>query len=145
METAVHGAQKWQNNQVVDRRLQRFASVAPSNEPLELGWSPFTSVLCIGANDDHLGLPIPFSSNTWGGRHAFQALIRPWLQKGRHDFPICTLASRLKKNDANANVDPLFKIVGWAPRSDFAEFLPPDDEPPPTSEGTARVDDDVPF
>jgi hypothetical protein len=145
METGVHGGLKWHNDRIIDRRLQRFALVAPSNEPLELDWSHYTSVQSIGMSGEYVEQPVTFSSTTWGGRVAFQLLIRPWLQKGRLYLPICTLGSKPKKNDVNGNIDPVFKIIKWVPRSDFDAFLPPDDEPPRTGGAAAAVDDDLPF
>ena len=146
MDTAAHGSVRWHNDRITERRFQSYAHVAPSNELLESGWSPSTSVQCIGISGEYVEQPLTFSSPTWGGRNAFDSLIRPLLQQGKLSFPICTLGSKPKKNDANGNIDPVFRIVGWAPRSDFAAFLPPDDEPRPTSGGAAPpVDDDIPF
>ena len=55
METGVHGTVKWSNDRIIDRRLQSLSHVvAPSSEPLELGWSPYTSVQCIGTNGEYV-------------------------------------------------------------------------------------------
>lgn len=145
MDTAIHGTVKWSNERITERRTQSYLRVAPTSEPLELGWSPYTSVQCIGANGEYVEQLVTFSSTTWGGRNAFHGLVRLWVRKGQREFPICTLGSKPKKNDPNGNVDPTFMIVGWALRSDFAAFLPPDDEPPPTSGEAAPIDDDLPF
>ena len=66
METGVHGGLKWHNDRIIDRRLQRFALIAPSNEPLELDWSHYTSVQCIGMSGEYVEQPVTFSSTTWG-------------------------------------------------------------------------------
>ena len=145
MDTAMHGAVKWSNDRSVERRLQPYARVAPSKDALELGWSPYTSFQCVGANGNYFGQLMTFWSSTWGARYAFRSLIRPWLQKGRREFPICSLESKAKKNDVNANIDPIFKIVGWAPRSDFTAFLPSGDELPPTGAVVEAIDDNIPF
>jgi hypothetical protein len=146
METALHGSVLWSNDRtIINRRLNRYAAVAPSREPLENGRSPYTQFQCVGASGNYVGQLMTFSSSSWGGRHAFQALIRPYLQRGKREFPICTVGSRPKKNDVNGNFDPVFTIVGWAPRDDFAAILPPDDEPPPSSARAAPIDDDAPF
>jgi hypothetical protein len=163
MDTAMHGAVKWSNDRTItERRLERYATVAPSRESLEVGWAPYTQFQCVGASGSYDRQLMTFSSSSWGGRYAFHALIRPWLLRGRLEFPVCALGSKPKKKDPNGIVDPLFKIVGWAPRSDFAEMLPPDGESPPTSAATAvgheariaratpgnaiePIDDDIPF
>ena len=146
METAQHGSVLWGNDRtIIDRRLQRYAVAPPSREPPKGGWAPYTQFQCVGTNGIYAGQLMTFSSSSWGGRHAFQALIRAYLQRGKREFPICTLGSRPKKNDVNGNFDPVFTIVGWAPRSDFEAILPPADPPPPSSGGAAPVDDDLPF
>ena len=139
MDTAAHAEVKWNNDRTKTlRRLNRYAVVAPSRELLELGWLPYTIFQCSGASGNYIEQLMTFTSSSWGGRLAFQALIRPWLQRGRLEFPICTLGSKPKKNDVNCNIDPVFKNVGWAPRSDFTPMLPPDDEPPLTSAAQPR-------
>lgn len=140
MDTALHGAVLWSNDRIIDRRAERYAVVAPSRESLKMDWSPYTQFQCIGDSGDYVGQLMTFSSSSWGGRNAFHALIRPYIQN-RRDFPICTLGSKPKKNDVNGIIDPVFAIVGWAPRSDFAAMLPPDDEQPLTrgAVGTERA------
>ena len=148
METALHGSVLWSNDRtIINRRLNRYAVAAPSKEPLENGRSPYTQFQCVGASGYYVGQLMTFSSSSWGGRLAFPPLIRAWLLRGRLEFPICTLGSKPRKNDVNGNIDPVFKVVGWAPRSDFAALLPPDDAPPPKPERAAPVvdDDDTPF
>jgi hypothetical protein len=146
METAQHGSVLWGNDRtIIDRRLQRYADASPSKEPLKMGWSPYTIFKCVGASGIYSGKMMTSSSSSWGGRHAFYALIHPYILRRKLEFPICTLGSRPKKNDVNGNFDPVFTIVGWAPRSDFEAILPPADQPPPSSGSAAPVDDDAPF
>jgi hypothetical protein len=148
METAQHGSVLWGNDRtIIHRRLQRYADAPPSKESLKAGWAPYTQVRCIGASGIYSGQMMTFSSSSWGARHAFFTLIHPYMLRRKLEFPICTLGSRPKKNDVNGNFDPVFTIVGWAPRVDFAAILPPDDEPPPSSAtaGPDDDDDDTPF
>jgi hypothetical protein len=37
VDTALHGAVKWVNERIIDRRVQPYARTAPSNQQLELG------------------------------------------------------------------------------------------------------------
>jgi hypothetical protein len=170
METAVHGSVRWEDRMIVERRIERYADTPPSDEPLDAAWSPYTAVQCIGNDTDHIGRLMTFTSSSWGGRRAFSALLGPYLRKGRREFPICTLGTRPKKNDPNGNIDPLFTIVGWVPRSDFADMLPPSTSPPllldaakpaleppkapseptpskakPKARGGKVIDDEIPF
>jgi hypothetical protein len=157
METAQHGSVLWDDRTIVDRRLQRYADISPSREPLKMGWAPYTQFQCVGASGNYVDQQMTFASSSWGGRHAFFTLIRPYTLRRKLEFPICTLGSKPKKNDPNGNFDPTFTVVGWAPRSDFTPMLPPDDEPPLTGGAVARiamaksgtaseaVDDDAPF
>ena len=109
-------------------RLTRYSSASALVENL------------LGENDDVLEFVL-------GRTACLLCLVYPPLHPLRRklEFPICTLGSRPKKNDVNGNFDPVFTIVGWAPRSDFEAILPPADQPPPSSGSAAPVDDDAPF
>jgi hypothetical protein len=53
--------------------------------------------------------------------------------KQRRQFPICLLETKAQ-GDENRNIDPIFRIVAWSDRSNFAELLPP-----PPEEGAAAI------
>jgi hypothetical protein len=157
MPTALHGAVLWgEDRTIIDRRLERYEDSAPCGRQLAVGWSPYTQFLAVGADERHRGQLLTFTSSSWGGRRAFHALLGPYVRKGKAEFPVCTLSTRPKRNDPNHNIDPVFSIVGWSARENFAELLPPPAEllePPkttlelPKSRTTAAdtVDDRIPF
>jgi hypothetical protein len=48
------------------------------------------------------------------------SLLTPFARKGELEFPIVKLTS-MQRHTA----DPSFAIVGWVPRGDFGELVPP--------------------
>jgi hypothetical protein len=153
MPSAVTGQVLWQDRKIAERDIGRIHDgYAPPRE-IRLGWNPYTSFLCVRADEKALGELLTFTSSSWGGRNAFQKLVNPYRLKQRRQFPICELATR-ERGDENRNVDPLFKIVGWSDCGNFADLLPPPDKEPQAIEfrpaveqqRTAElIDDDIPF
>ncbi|HEY8124550.1 MAG TPA: hypothetical protein VIF88_03910 [Methylocystis sp.] len=124
MDTGVVGEIYFEDRTVTGRRLGRLIDgfdAAPF--PLDEGWSPSTSVLAVGADEEHFGRLYTFRSASWGGRRAFDKLINPWRRKNRSAFPIVTLESQEKRGDVHHNFAPVFKIVGWSARGHFRELI----------------------
>jgi hypothetical protein len=144
MPSAAHGAVLWRDQEIVDRTpLRRYEDAAASGD-IEEEWCPYTQFLAVGADEKHRGQLMTFTSSSWSGRHAFRALIGPYLRKGKREFPVVTLGSKPRRNDPNNNVDPTFTIIDWAMRDGFTDLLLPeaDERPqleaPPTAPAIQR-------
>src|SRR5208337_4858590 len=88
--------------------------------------SPSTTCLVIGEN----GELMTYSGLSWGVRSAFiSQLLRPYARLRQRAFPIVRLAFQPQKDD-RGNYRPTFNIVGWKPRSVFAEILGEEPLPP---------------
>ena len=94
MPTALHGYILFEQNTVTGRRAASYENIAPGDEKPGLGWEPLTEFLCTGADQKHRGQLMTFQAASWGGRHAFEKLINPYLRRGQLEFPTCELSAR---------------------------------------------------
>lgn len=137
MPTALHGYILFEQNTVTGRRAASYENIAPGDEKPGLGWEPLTEFLCTGADQKHRGQLMTFQAASWGGRHAFEKLINPYLRRGQLEFPTCELSTR-DRGDANGTIDPVFTPKGWVARAAFSHLLPTP-EPRPALEGERPV------
>jgi len=156
MDSVTLGQVLWQDSKIIGRNIGRLSDgfVPPMKKAdLTPGWDPYIAFQAVRADDEHLGDLITFTSNSWGGFYAFQALVNPFRLKGRQQFPICVLKTK-DRGDANGTVDPVFKIMSWSIRENFTELLPAPTAPaalpsplpaPKVSKATADLDDSIPF
>jgi len=130
MDSANAGQILWEGGKITGRTVGRISDgfVPPTKATLIPGWNPYIEFQAVRTDDEHLGELITFTSSSWGGFYAFQNLTKPWRLKGRRQFPICVLSSK-DRGDANSNIDPVFKIVGWSDRQNFIDLLPPPTAP----------------
>jgi hypothetical protein len=130
MESASAGQILWEGGKITGRSVGQISSgfVPPTKATLIPGWNPYIAFQCVRADDECLGDLLTFTASSWGGFYAFQTLTKPWLLKGRRQFPICVLSSK-DRGDVNGNVDPVFKIVAWSARENFTDLLPPPTAP----------------
>jgi hypothetical protein len=148
MDTATVGEILWQDKKIVDRNVGRIADGFVAPRQVQEGWNTYIAFQAVRADEEHLGELLTFTSSSWGG--AFQSLVNPFLLKRRLQFPIVLLGTK-DRGDANGNIDPVFKIVGWSDRGNFQELLPPPVESkaiafsPTVSKATADIDDSIPF
>jgi hypothetical protein len=73
-----------------------------------------------------------YTSSAWSGHSAIRNLIPQYQMQRKLAFPICKLGTK-PRNDPYGNIDPVFQIVGWAPRSDFDAILGPQPQAPALS------------
>jgi hypothetical protein len=135
MESATVGEILWRDHKIVDRNVGRIADGHTPPRQITEGWNPYVAFQAVRADEGHLGELVTFTSSSWGGRYAFQSLVNPFRLKGRQQFPICLLATK-ERGDANGNIDPVFRIVGWSDRGNFQDLLAPEPAPaiaPPTA------------
>jgi hypothetical protein len=124
----------------------------------------YTSVMLM----DEDGLICTFSSSSYGGKSAFEALIAQFKLRGQQAFPVVKLSSR-PRGDMYGTIDPVFAIDDWVPASQFAAIAGGEPEqktlaapnPGPEKSKTAKskegavkltvggasviVDDEIPF
>jgi hypothetical protein len=92
--------------------------------------------------------------STWSGRTAFTRILSPYLARGGRQFPICSLGSKPKTNDAHGNFAPVLTPVDWVSCGDFPDLAPlepllashpakPIANVNPRQPAAALVDDDV--
>jgi hypothetical protein len=84
------------------------------------GYNKYTSVMVID-QDGGLGT---FTSSSWGGHYAISELVPAYRMQKERALPVCELRTR-DRNDDFGNIDPMFKIVGWQPKSAFEAILGP--------------------
>jgi hypothetical protein len=153
MESATVGEVRWHDRRIVDRNVGRIADGHTPPQHITEGWNPYTSFLAVRADESHRGELVTFTSSSWGGRYAFQRLVNPFRLKERQQFPICALAAKAR-GDANGNIDPVFRIVGWSNRGNFQDLLAPEPAAliaPPASAAmlpeplSVAIDDEIPF
>jgi hypothetical protein len=97
-----------------------------------------------------LGCIGTFTSSSYGGNNAVEALVPQYRMLGQRSYPIVELETK-ERGDQYGNVDPVFKIVGWAPKSKFAAITGDIDDTsskaitskPQTS--AEIIEDDLPF
>ena len=160
MPSALTGTVRWADGVIVEQKLHRYEEAPPPDVPD--GSSPYTAVLCVGADEEHRNVLMTYTSSAWSSRYAFrQCLIGPYVQRGARSLPIVTFATKPRKHDLNGNIDPVLVIAGWADPSNFAGYLPgapsidrlpapESDRAPPIDENPdgdrfEPVDDEVPF
>ena len=136
MVTAMHGAVLYRDHVPVDYQISRYEDCPPSNGKLADDWQPYTACQVVGMDENHRGQLMAFVSTALGGRLAFKRLIPGYGRKGEKEFPIVVLGSKRRKGEKRDYVDPTFEIVGWAPRDDFKDYLPP---PRPPREAPAPL------
>jgi hypothetical protein len=137
MPSALTGAVLWTDGVIVDQRLHRYEEAPPPDVPDR--WSPYTAFVCVGLDEGHRGELATYTSSAWSSRYAFrQWLIGPYVQRGRRLLPIVTFATKSRKHDINGNIDPIFVLSGWAQPSDFASYLPEEDEKPRRARADGR-------
>jgi hypothetical protein len=141
ISTATHGAVKWEDNVIKDRRLAAYDDTPPNDIGVPDGWSPYTQFLCVGADEDHRGQLMTFTSSSWGGRKAFASLIGPYIRTDKRAFPICFLGAKPKKNDVNGNIESTLTAVDYAPCSGFANLVEPPQRVAALAPPTAPLDD----
>jgi hypothetical protein len=152
LDTTIVGEILWQDQKIVEREIGRIADGFIPPKRVQPGWSPYVAFQGVRADDEHLGELVTFTSSSWGGRYAFQSLVNPFRLKQRMQFPIAILGTK-ERGDANGNIDPVFKIVGWSNRENFQELLPPPVEAqaaiafaPAAKKAAAEiVNDEIPF
>jgi hypothetical protein len=152
MESAIVGEVLWQERKIADRHVGLIAHGHVPLRQISEGWNPYVAFQAVRADEGHIGELVTFTSSSWGGRFAFQAIVNPYRLKQRRQFPICLLMTK-ERGDANGNVDPVFKIVGWSDCQNFQELLPAPIEPqaakisfaPKQPSSAELIDDDIPF
>jgi hypothetical protein len=149
MPTVMAGEVLWQDHKIVERNIGRIEDDFMPPRQITEGWSPYTSFQAVRADDGNLGELVTFTSSSWGGKFAFQKLANPYRLKQRRQFPICLLETK-ERGDINGNIDPVFRIVGWSDRANFAELLPPLPEAaiaysPQKPALASIVNDEIPF
>jgi hypothetical protein len=80
MDRAVAGEILFSAGEKIDERVGRPEDGYRPALQLEPGWSPSTSVVCVGASDDIRDQVMTFRSSSWGGRRAFNALVNTYLR-----------------------------------------------------------------
>jgi hypothetical protein len=98
-----------------------------------------------------------FTSTSFGGGTAVEDLIPQYRMQGKRSFPISSLMTKAR-GDQYGNIDPVFKIEGWAPRSKFDAILgpapteapaieAPETKAEPAAKRTSAeiIDDEIPF
>jgi hypothetical protein len=117
------------------------------------GYQRHTSIMLV----DSVGCLGTFTSSSWGGHTAVAGLLPQYLMQKRRAFPICELRTK-PRGDQFGNIDPVFRVVGWAPRPDFDAILGPEPveavaiaapekkaEPAPKRTSAEIIDDSIPF
>jgi len=90
------------------------------------GYNKATSVTVL----DSAGRIGTFTGTSWAAHWAVMGLLGPYqLQQGRA-FPVCALKAK-ERGDQYGNIDGVFDIVDWAPRSKFDAILGPAPESKP--------------
>jgi len=118
METAAHGWLKFDEKNLVDRDIRRYADVAPNRSERRPDWEPNTSVLAVSET----GL-LTYAGASWSARGAFEAeLLKPYVRLRKQAFPVVNLRFKPHR-DKYGNYKPTFTVTAWKPRSDFAGFL----------------------
>jgi hypothetical protein len=153
--SATTGQILWRNGIVVERDIGRLEDGFAPPGQIRDGWNPYTSFQVVSADSDSFGQLMTYTSSSWGGRRALQNLVSMYRLKGRRQFPICTLETKVRKNDKNGNIDPVFKVIGWSDRGNFGELLALPDasgggapaiEHQPAKTSTAElIGDNIPF
>lgn len=169
MPTGLHGQLRFENGAFGGRKPIRYEDAPPPvDEQLQSGWSPLTEVLCVATDPGHVGQLLTYTGSSWGARRAFERLIKPYVRKGRKQFPVCELGSR-ERGNVNGNFEPLLIPIDWVSADRFPDLLPPpapimlvDDRqeqplsPPPLDEAppidddnhnlhSRAIEDDIPF
>jgi hypothetical protein len=143
MDSAEVGEICFENGELVGERTGRVEDGYWYPESLTPGWNPSTKLTCIGINQGHRGRPYTFRSSSWGGRIAFQSLVRSYARLKERFFPVVSLSTAKRSRNSNTVDDPVFVIESWLPRQDFAPgALPPPAEPAPrlTGESVAALE-----
>ena len=121
-------------------------------EDVRSGYSPYSSCLMI----DQDGLICTFTSHSWGGRNALIALVPEYRMRGQKAYPVVQLSS-VAKNNQFGTIDPVFRVLSWAPAEKFAAITGDLTEslviaaPAPKAEPAAKqtsadiIDDIIPF
>jgi hypothetical protein len=143
MDSAVVGQVLWQDQKIVERNVGRIADGFVPPRSVMDGWNPYVAFQAVRADENHRGDLITFTSSSWGGRFVFQNLVNPFRLKQRLQFPICSLGTK-ERGDANGNIDPVFKLVGWSARGNFQELLPPSAVEAPALEYSYDPANDIP-
>jgi hypothetical protein len=120
MDTTVLGEVLFSAGVKVDQRVGRPEDGFEPAKKLEPGWSPSTSIVCVGASDDIRDRIMTFRSSSWGGRRAFNALAPTYWRFRQRAFPIVYLDTVKKDRSGNDVIDPLFVVDRWVPRETFA-------------------------
>ena len=118
---ARHGSLEFDADQnLTFKEILRYADVKPPRGKWEPGRKLNTSVLGIDTSTNQL---LTYIGASWAVRTAFEAqLLKPFQRMNGRGFPVVSLGFKADK-DANGNHRPTFTIVGWRPRSAFAEIL----------------------
>ena len=124
LEVAFHGWLKFEDNQLVDKDLRRFANEAPDPKEQRDGWEPNTSCLGLSVpSDGSAGRLLTYCGSSWSVRRAFMTqLVPPFQRQQRQAIPIVALGFTAQK-DTYGNFRPVFNVVDWRPRRDFAAIL----------------------
>jgi hypothetical protein len=144
----------WQDGQIQfeDQRVKEIKTYLVVEQGLwgkaEPGWSKYTAVMVV----NKLGCIGTFTSSSYGGHYAVAALVPQYRMQGQRSYPIVELETK-ERGDQYGNIDPVLKIVGWAPKSAFAAITDDMDGTPSKAIGTAVpegrkvtdiIDDDLP-
>jgi hypothetical protein len=123
MPTLQTGSVEWGDGKII--YLNADHATRAGIPPVEAGRLPYTSVMLL----DESGTVLTFSSSSWGGRNACEALIPQYRMQGQTMLPVVSLGSR-PRNNAYGTIDPQFVVKDWTPRSKFSEILRPEEIEP---------------
>jgi hypothetical protein len=131
MDTTVLGEVLFSAGDKVDERVGRPEDGFEPAKKLEPGWSPSTSIVCVGVSDDIRDRIMTFRSSSWGGRRAFNALALTYWRFRQRAFPIAYLDTVKKDRSGNDVIDPLLVVERSVPRETCGEpaALPKPDAP----------------
>jgi len=159
LPSATIGEVKFERGQKTDERTGRVEDGFVPAERLDRDWAPSTAFLTVGVDDNNRGQMMTFRSTSWGGRFAFNGLATMYWRLGQHAFPIVYLDVTKKWRNDQEVFDPVFRVIGWRPREDFAELgfgaappalegpsaAPLEAKPAADPEPAAALIDDIPF
>lgn len=156
IESATIGWIKWGEDGIEDRDICRPADNFVPKFQCPEGWNPYTALTFVRVDEGGQGQLCTFTSSSWGGKKALTKLISQYRLMRYVRFPICVLETK-PRNDKNGNIDPVFKVVGWADRSNFGDIcgvpavaapMPPDPALPAPKQGEPAseiINDEIPF
>ena len=139
MTTARHGQVRFDKSgeavKPIVTGLRRYQDCDPPRDSLPEGQDPYTIFQCL--IDGEL---CTFAASSWAARKSLKRLVDNWRFLHPREFPVVILGTR-PSGDANDNIAPTFKPVGWVPVSDFAGMLAPTAPALPKPDGDELADE----